>query len=133
MQTMANLEDTVACVPGLAADVYELAATRVQWLLGNCSYDGKDGAMWQAATRHTLAVLRVRQGRFDEVEPLCADAMADTSISVSARAQVLATIALARRGQGQPCQDLVTQAVTLSPDEYLVQEAAAAAAADQSS
>jgi hypothetical protein len=126
MSSMAVLEDTVACVPGLPADVYELAATRVQWLLDNYPYDGKDGASRRAAMRHTLAVVRLRQGRFDEVEPLCADSMADTSISVGDRAQVLATIALARRGQGQPYEDLLTQAVSLSPDEYLVKEAVAA-------
>jgi hypothetical protein len=76
--------------------------------------------------RHTLAVVRLQQGRFDEVEPLCADSMANTSISVGDRAQVLATIALARRGLGQPYEDLLTQAVSLAPDEYLVKQAAAA-------
>jgi hypothetical protein len=133
MHAMADLEDVVAGVPGLPVDAYELAATRVQWLFDNYPYDGKEGARRQAASRHTLAVVRLRQGRFDEVEPLCADSMADTSISVGDRAQVLATIALARRGQGQPYEDLLTEAVSLSPDEYLVKQAVAATAAGQSS
>jgi hypothetical protein len=133
MHAMADLEYTVACVPGLPAEIYELAASRVQWVLDNYPFDGKDGALMQAAAQHTLAVLRLRQERFDDVEPLCADAMANTSISVGDRAQVLATIALARRGQQQPYEDLLTQAVSLAPDEYLVKQAVAATAAGQSS
>ena len=126
MHAMADLEDAVACVPGLPAQVYELAATRLQWLLDNYPFEGKDGAVKQAGARHTLAVVRLRQGRLDEVEPLCAGAMANTSISVSHRAQVLATIVLARRAQGQPYDDLLTEAVSLAPDEYLVKQATAA-------
>jgi hypothetical protein len=56
-----------------------------------------------------------------------------TSTTRRHRAQVLATIALARRGQGQPYEDLVTQAVSLAPDEHRVKEAVAATAGDQPS
>jgi Peptidase family M50 len=42
MQAMAALEDVVASVPGLPAEVYELAATRVQWLLDNYPFEGTD-------------------------------------------------------------------------------------------
>ena len=41
---------------------------------------------------------------------------------------VLATIALARRTLGLPYEALLTQAVALAPDEYLVKEAVAATA-----
>jgi len=105
MHAMASLEDTVAYVPGLPPDVYDLAVTRVQWLLDNDLYEGQKGSVRRAGTRHTLAVLRLRQGRFDEVEPLCADSLAAATLPMQARAQILATIALARRAQGQPHED----------------------------
>ena len=126
MHAMAHLEDAVAYVPGLPAQAYELAGTRMQWLLDNYPFEGQNGPLRQASMRHTLAVVRLRQGRPAEVEPLCADSLAVTSLPAAARAQVLATIVLARRAQGQPCEDLLAQAIALAPDDYLVKQAAAA-------
>lgn len=65
---------------------------------------------------------RLRQGRFGEVEPLCAPGLA-SDVGPDDRATVLATIALARRALGQPHAGLLTEAIALSPDADLVAEA----------
>jgi hypothetical protein len=75
-----------------------------------------------------LALARLRQRRFAEVEPLCKPGLAGNP-GPGERATVLATIALARRALGQPYAELVAQAVALSPDADLVAEAAQAPAA----
>lgn len=76
-----------------------------------------------AAVKHTLALARLRQGRFEEVEPLCASGLAGDH-GPDTRATILATIVLARRALGQPHADLLGEAVALSPDADLVAEAA---------
>ncbi|HUN33636.1 MAG TPA: hypothetical protein VMU95_16625 [Trebonia sp.] len=120
-----RLDDCVLAVPGLPPDTYNLAASRVQWMLDNDAFPGPDLAYDRLGARHTLAVARLRQGRPDEVEPLCADALT-ASIGDSARAIVLATIVLARHALGQPYADQLAEAVALDPDDYLVRQAVAA-------
>ncbi len=71
-----------------------------------------------------LALARLRQGRFADVEPLCTDSLAG-ELEPDKRARVLATVILARRALRQPYQDLLAEAVSISTDDDLVAEAAA--------
>ncbi len=75
---------------------------------------------------HTLALARLRQGRFDEVEPLCESGLA-ADFGPDNRATILATIVIARRALGRPHADLLAEAVALSPDADLVAEARSSA------
>jgi hypothetical protein len=75
---------------------------------------------------HTLALARLRQGRFDQVEPLCASGLA-ADVDPDNRAALLATLVIARRALGQPHADLLAEAVALSPDADLVAEARSSA------
>jgi hypothetical protein len=123
VRAMQELEYLVLVVPELSPDVYELAATRVEWVLDNDEFAGADGALRLAAMRHTLAVARLQQGRFEEVAPLCADSLSNARGTGPQRATVLATMVLARRGLRQPHDGLLARAVSLDPDADLVREA----------
>jgi hypothetical protein len=116
-EQLHTLEWNVIVLPGLAPDVVDVAADRVQWVADNFTFE-------RAAVLHTLAVARLRQGRFADVEPLCAKGLA-AKYDAANRATVLATVALARQALGQPYADLLAQAVALAPDADLVAEAAA--------
>ena len=61
-----------------------------------------------------MALARLRQGRFAEVEPWCASSLA-SDLRPDDRATVLATIAMARRALGQPYEEPLAEAVALSP------------------
>jgi hypothetical protein len=122
-RSMASLEWHVLLVPSLTPDVYELAATRVQWVLDNGQFDGQQGTYVRAAVRHTLALARLRQGRFGEVEPLCQEELDLPGLPSSNRATILATIVLARRALGQPYADLLAEAQSVAPKADLVGEA----------
>lgn len=111
----------VLALPGLPADAVELAASRVQWVLGN-PRPPATGQLSRAAALHTLAVARLRQARFEEVEPLCAEGLA-ADHGPEARATMLATVALARRALSRSYDELLAEAVALSPDADLVAEA----------
>ena len=121
--SLQAVEDNLLLVPGLPPGVIDEAANRVRWILDNYPFGAKEDPMPRPAVEHTLALARLRQGRFGEVEPLCASALA-ADIGPDARATVLATIALARRALSQPHADLLAKAVALSPDADLVAEAA---------
>jgi Peptidase family M50 len=95
----------------------DLAARRVSWVLQHVA------DAHRAAGRHTMAVARLRQGRFADVEPLCADALAAT-LPADQRATVLATVAMARHALGLPGRPALTEAVELDPDAAMVAEAA---------
>jgi hypothetical protein len=125
---MHEVECAVLYVPGLPADVVEQAATRVQWVLDNYDFSGEHGLALKAAALHTLAVARLRQKRFPEVEPLCKPALVGP-LSKDARATVLATVVLARRALGQSYEELLAEAVALGPDADLVAEAAGSSGA----
>jgi hypothetical protein len=71
-----EVECQVLYVPGLPVDVIEQAATRVQWILDTHDFSGEYGLALKAAALHTLAVARLRQERFSEVEPLCEPGLA---------------------------------------------------------
>jgi hypothetical protein len=77
----------------------------------------------QAAARVTLALARLRQDRLDQVEPLCANALA-SDLTPEQRATALAAVVLARRATGQPYQAELAEARALAPGAALVAEAA---------
>ena len=109
-------------VPGLPPEVIDEAAVRTRWLVDNYPVKAKNDPVVRSAMEHTLALARLRQGRLDEVEPLCASGLA-ADLGPDIRATLLATIVLARRALGQPHADLLAEAVALSPDADLVAEA----------
>jgi hypothetical protein len=122
-QSLHEIEYSLLLVPGLPDAEIGEAANRVRWILDNYPFEAEETLMPRAAVEHTLALARLRQGRFGEVEPLCASGLAEDH-GPAARASVLATIALARRALGQSHADLLSEAVALSPDADLVVEAA---------
>jgi hypothetical protein len=116
--SFVELEWTVLTVPGLPAADVDRAAGRLEALPRFLSPDR------QASLAAALALARLRQGRFADVEPLCADALAG-ELEPDKRAQVLATVALARQRLGQPCSELIAEAQRLSAGDDLAAEAAA--------
>lgn len=127
-QSLHAVEGNLLVVPGVPPHVVDQAANRVQWILDNYPFEpaartAPEDSFSRPAVEHTLALARLRQGRFAEVEPLCASALASVS-RPDPRATVLATIVLARRALGQPHADLLAEATALSPDADLVAEAA---------
>jgi hypothetical protein len=122
-RSLHEVEYNLLVVPGLSAAVTDEAASRVEWLLGHYPFAGEGASMPRPAVEHTLALARLRQGRFAEVEQLCAAGLAE-DYGPDARATVLATVALARRALGRPHADLVAEAVALSAHADLVAEAA---------
>ncbi len=122
-RSLHEVEYNVLLVPGLPPAVTDEAASRVEWILGDYPFASEGASMPRPAVEHTLALARLRQGRFEEVAQLCAGGLADDH-GPDARATILATVALARRALGQPHADLVAEAVSLSAHADLVAEAA---------
>jgi hypothetical protein len=118
------VEWNLLLVPDLSAPVIDQAARRVQWVLANYPFDTNKDLMTRPQVEHTMALARLRQGRFAEVEPWCESALS-TDLGPQDRATVLATIAMARQLLGQPYADLLAEAVALSPQADLVPEASA--------
>jgi hypothetical protein len=121
-RSLECVEYHVLLEPGLPPEVLGEAASRVEWIAARYPREQQEDPVLHAALEHTLALARLRQGRFVEVEPLCAPSLA-VDAGPDIRATVLATVALARRALGQPHADLLAKAVALSPDADLVAEA----------
>jgi hypothetical protein len=121
-RSLHDVEYNVLCVPGLPPEMIDEAAVRARWLMDNYPFKAKEDSTVRSAMQHTLALARLRQGRFDEVEPLCESGLA-ADVGPDIRATVLATLVIARRALGQPHADLLAEAVALSPDADLVSEA----------
>jgi hypothetical protein len=124
--SLHDIEYNPLCVPGLPPEVIDEAAVRMRWLVDNYPFNAKKDAELRPAMEHTLALARLRQGRFNEVEPLCESGLA-LDIGPDNSATLLATLVLARRALGQPHADLLAEAVALSPDADLVAEARSSA------
>lgn len=120
-QSLHEVEWNLLLVPGLPSEVIDEVASRTHWILDNYSFEDGD-PMPRPAVQHTLGLARLRQGRFEEVESLCAAGLA-ADYGPDTRALVLATIAMGRRALGQPYADLIAEAVALSPQADLVGEA----------
>jgi hypothetical protein len=125
-QSLHDVEYNLLCVPGLPSEVIDEAAVRTRWLMDNYPFKAKEDPELQPAMEHSLALARLRQGRFGEVEPLCGSGLG-ADFGPDNRATVLATIVIARRALGQPHADLLAEAVALSPGADLVAEARSSA------
>jgi Peptidase family M50 len=125
-QALHEVEFNLLCVPGLPPEVIDEAAVRIRWLTDNYPFKAKEDSELRSGMEHSLAVARLRQRRFAEVEPLCGSGLA-ADFGPDNRATVLATIVIARRALGQPHADLLAEAVALSPDADLVAEAQSSA------
>ncbi len=121
-RSLHTVEYCVLLVPEMPLNVLDEAARRVQWAAAKYLLKEMKDPVDRAGLKHSVAVARLRQGRFAEVERLCASALA-VGVGPDNRATVLATIVLARRALGQPHGDLLAEAVALSPDADLVAEA----------
>jgi hypothetical protein len=120
---MAHMLDwEVLLVPELPAAEVDRAVGRVMGVLRNVEFES--AKPWRREdVLHTLALGRLRQRRFAEVEDLCQPALAVPELPASSRATVLATVALARRAAGLPCDQELAEARFLDPDADLVAEA----------
>jgi hypothetical protein len=112
---------------GQAAGATDLAASRLEWAQEHAGDQRGDeaAAVERRNVQHSLAVARLRQGRPEAVERLCADALAART-TARLRATVLATVALARHELGLPAAAQLSEALALDPEADLVGEAAAA-------
>jgi hypothetical protein len=125
-RSLHDVEYHLLCVPGLPPAVIDEAAVRARWLMDNYPFKAKEDSQLRSAMEHTLALARLRQGKFGEVEPLCEPGLA-ADVGPDNRATLLATLVIARRALGQPHADLLAEAVALSPDADLVAEARSSA------
>lgn len=125
LMQMQGLSYEVALVPEVPQDVLALASHRIERVLRDCDSDEVLNRAIHAGTLHSLAVVRLRQGRFGEVEGLFGPETADPSLPREHRAAILAVVVLARRALGQPYEDMLAEAVALCPTADLVTEAAA--------
>ena len=116
----------VLLVPGLPPEAVEGAVSRVTWVLGATDFTPGDPVWYREAVQHTLALGRLRQGRYAEAEQLCQPILALPKLPGDSHATVLATLALARKAQGQPHEELLAEAIALAPSADLVPEAVAA-------
>jgi hypothetical protein len=112
---LAQVELNVVILPELSDDATLLAERRLSALT-------RQQDLGPAVPVACVALARLRQGRFAEVEEWCGPALA-VDVGPDNRATVLATVVLARRALGQPHADLLAEAVALAPDADLVAEA----------
>jgi Zn-dependent protease len=114
----------VVAKPDVPAGLADLAGTRVEWVLGQVDKRGGKVRPRPNDVRHTLAVIRLRQGKPADVRRLCADAL-DADQDPGDRATVLATVAMARHQLGSPAyaHEVLGEAVELDPNADLVPEA----------
>jgi hypothetical protein len=63
-----------------------------------------------------LALLRLRQRRYDEVERLCGEVQASAGATAAVRATAFAMACLARQEQGQPDEDVIAAAAIWDVD-----------------
>ncbi len=114
----------VVAKPDVPARLADLAGTRVEWVLGHVEKRGEEVRPRPRDVRHTLAVVRLRQGQPAHVRRLCADALA-ADLDRDDRASVLATVAMAKH---QLCllasaRQALDEALALDPSADLVPEA----------
>jgi hypothetical protein len=117
------LDRQVLMVPGLPARAVNVAVARVEWVLRSAEFKPAGQPWSREVVLHTLALGRLRQGRFAEAEELCQPILALPRLGPRSRATVLATVALARRAAGLPYQRELAEARFLDHDADLVAEA----------
>jgi hypothetical protein len=120
---MHMLDWEVLLVPGLPAAAVDQAVARVEWVLRSAEFEPGAKQWSREAVLHTLALGRLRQGRFAEVGELCRLVLAVPDLPAGSRATVVATVALARLAAGLPYQRALDEARSLDPHADLVAEA----------
>jgi len=115
----------VVAIPDVSARLADLAGIRVEWVLGHVDKRDEDLRPRPHDVRHTLAVIRIRQGKPADVRRLCADALT-ADLDPDDRATVLATMAMARHqlGSQTSARQALDEALALDPRAALVPEAA---------
>jgi hypothetical protein len=106
-------------MPAATAD---LAAGRMEWVIDHLDKEHPDKRTPLRNARHSLGLARLRQRRPQEVQRLCADALA-ADINPDERATVLATVAMARHALLLSGRQQLDEALALGPDAELVSEA----------
>jgi hypothetical protein len=124
IRAIHHLSWKLVSTAGLATELADLAASRIEWVLGQLDRDKENPVVKPYNARHTLAVARLRQGRPADVRRLCADALA-ADLTPADRATVLATVAMARDALLLSGHQAVDEALALDPDADLVGEAVA--------
>jgi hypothetical protein len=127
VRVVHRLSYKLLMIAGLPADLADLAATRVEWVLRQVDKSSEQPPVARPEARHALAVARLRQGRPADVRRLSADALA-SDLTPSDRATVLATIAMAKHALLLSGQVPLDEAVELDQDADLVGEAVIALA-----
>jgi len=114
----------VIAKPDVPAGLADLAGTRVEWVLRHVDKRGGKARPRARNVRHTLAVVRLRQGQPADVRRLCADALA-ADLDRDDRASVLATVAMARHELYllASARQALDEALALDPSAELVPEA----------
>jgi Zn-dependent protease len=114
----------VVAKPDVPARLADIAEARVEWVLGHVDRLGKKVRLLPRDVRHTLAVVRIRQGQPADVGQLCADALA-ADLDRDDRATVLATVALAKHQLYllPSARQALDEALALDPSADLVAEA----------
>ncbi len=115
----------VVAKPDVSAQLADLAATRVEWVLGHVNKrDDPEVRPRPRDVRHTLAVVRLRQGQPADVRRLSADALA-ADLDPDDRATVLATVAMAKHQLYllASARQALDEALALDPSADLVPEA----------
>jgi hypothetical protein len=114
----------VVAKPDVPAELADLAGTRVEWVLGHVEKRDAEVRPRPRGVRHTLAVVRLRQGQPADVRRLCADALA-ADLDRDDRACVLATLAMAKHQLFllASARQALDEALVLDPSADLVAEA----------
>ncbi len=115
----------VVAKPDVSPRLADLAAARVEWVLGHADKrDDPEVRPRPRDVRHTLAVVRLRQGQPADVRRLSADALA-TDLDPDDRATVLATVAMAKHQLYllASARQALDEALALDPSADLVPEA----------
>jgi hypothetical protein len=107
----------------LPAEIADLAASRIQWVIGHLNSEHPDPRTPLHQVRYGLALARLRQRRPHEVQRLCADTLA-ADVDPEERATVLALVAMARHALLLSGQSQLDEALAFDLDAELVSEAA---------
>jgi len=116
----------VVAKPDVSAELADLASARIEWVLAHVEKGNEELRSRLSDMRHTLAVVRLRQGKLADVRRLCADPLA-ADLSPGDRATVLATVAMASHQLWllASARRAVGEALALDPSAELVPEAVA--------
>ena len=104
------------------AEAVDLAASRLEWVIDHLDQEHADKRTPRHAVRGALALARLRQQRPQEVQRLCADALA-ADLDPDDRATVLALVAMARHALLLSGRQQLDEALALDPNADLVGEA----------